>query len=165
MKTNRKKLINQRRLLDTKLAPYQTLRDSMPKDGWLKTVRTALGLTAAQLAKRTGTQAAGVLNFERREALLTATLGSLDRAAKAMNCRLAWAILPEPGYGSLSEIVEKRARKLAEQLVKTVDQTMKLEAQGVSPEAAQRQVEELAMELARNTDPRLWEIGEEEPHA
>ena len=157
MKTNRKKLNDQRKMTDAKLAPYLGLRDAMPKDGWLKVVRMALGLTANQLAKRMGTQASGVLHFERREVLKSATLASLDRAAQAMNCRLVWTIVPEPGYGSLSEIVEKRAKKLATKLVTTVDQTMKLEAQGVSSEASQQQAEELAMELIRNGDPRIWE--------
>lgn len=143
--------------MDAKLSPYLGLRDAMPRDGWLKTVRTALGLTAAQLARRIGAQASGVLHFERRETLKSATLASLDRAAQAMNCRLVWTILPEQGYSSLSEIVEKRAKKLAAKLVKDVDKTMKLEAQGIPSEASKKQAEELAMELIRNGDFRIWE--------
>jgi len=162
MKTNRKKANKQRQLLDAKLVPFMALREAMPKDGWLKVIRTALGLTAAQLAKRMGTLPSNVLHFERREALKAATLASLDRAAKAMGCRLVWAIVPEWGYGSLEEIVEKRAKKLAVKLVKAVDHSMKLEAQGISAEASRKQADELAMELIRNGDPRIWETMDEE---
>lgn len=164
MKTNRKKLNNQRQLLDAKLTPYLSLREAMPKDGWLKAIRMALGLTAAQLAKKIGTQASGVLHFEKGEVSKTATLASLDRAAQAMDCRLVWAIIPS-GSQSLSAIVENRARVLAVHLVKTVDQTMHLEAQGLSPEASQKKVEELAQELIRDGDPRIWDDVEGGLHA
>ncbi len=157
MKTNRKKLKNQREMIDTKLVPFLGLRDAMPQNGWLKTVRTALGLTTAQLAKKIGTQAPGINQFENNEITKKATLGSLDRAARAMNCQLVWAIVPEPGYASLSEIVEYRARKMAEKIVKTVDQTMNLEAQGIHSEVSAKKIIELTMDLIRDGDPRIWE--------
>jgi predicted DNA-binding mobile mystery protein A len=158
MKTNRKKTISQRQLIDAKLAPLLELRNiNMPLDGWLKAIRGALGLTAAQLAKRMKLQTSDVLHLESREASKSATLSSLDRAAKALSCRLVWSIVPEKPYDSLSEIVEKRAKKLANRLVKDVDKTMKLEAQGISSEASRKQAEELAMELIRNGDSRIWE--------
>lgn len=161
MKTNRKKIHNQRQLVDAKLQPWLQARNTdMPLDGWLKAIRTALGLTAAELAKRADLQASDVLHLEKREVLKSASLAALDRAAKAMNCRLTWAIVPETPYHSLSEIVEKRAQKLALKLVKAVDQTMQLEAQGISAEASKKQAEDLAMELIRNGDPRIWDSGE-----
>ena len=150
-------------MVDTKINAHLGLREAMPSDGWLKTIRNVLGLTAAQLAKKIGAKKAdSILHFERREVMKSATLASIDRAARAMNCRLVWAIVPEPGYNSLSEIVETRAKKFAAKLLKTVDQTMKLEAQGVPFENFKQQVEELAMELIRNGDPRIWELLDEE---
>jgi predicted DNA-binding mobile mystery protein A len=117
----------------------------------------ALGLTTAQLAKKIGTQAPGINQFENNEITKKATLGSLDRAARAMNCQLVWAIIPGPGYGSLSEIVEYRAGKLAEKIVKTVDQTMNLEAQGIHSEISAKKIIELTMDLIRDGDSRIWE--------
>jgi predicted DNA-binding mobile mystery protein A len=158
MKTNRKKTTFQRQLIDAKLVPLLELRNiNMPLDGWLKAIRVALGLTASQLAKRMKLQTSDVLHLEKRESSKSATLASLDRAAQAMNCRLVWTIVPEEGFNSLSEIVERRARKLAAKLVKDTDKTMKLEAQGVSPETLKQQIEELAMELIRNVDRGIWE--------
>jgi len=164
MKINRKKLKNQRQLVDSKLSPFLGLRDVMPNQGWLKTVRMALGLTSAQLAKKIGTQAPGINQFENNEVTKKATLGSLDRAARAMNCRLVWAIVPEPGYGSLSEIVEYRARRLAEKTVRTVDQTMKLESQGIHSEDSSKKIIELTMDLIREGDSRIWETLDDENH-
>jgi len=135
----------------------------MPKDGWLKAIRGALGLTAAQLGKRMGTEASGVLHLEKREAGMTATLALLDRAARAMNCRLVWTIVPEPGQNSLSEIVEKRAKRVATKLVGSVDQSMKLESQGVHDKVTNQQIGDLATDLVRNGDPRIWEPLEGDP--
>ena len=165
MKANRKKTQSQRQWMDDKLVPYIQTRDNlMPLDGWLKAVRGALGLTAAQLARRMKTQPSDVLHLERREVLKSATLASLDKAARAMNCRLVWAIVPDKPNDSLTAIVEKRAHRVADQLSRSVDQTMKLESQGLSPELSKRQADNLAEDLLRNGDPRLWdEMGEETP--
>ncbi len=158
MKTNRKNLKDQRQIVDAKIHSFLSLRDIlMPPQGWLKTVRNALGLSAAQLAKRMGAQVSDVLHLEKREANESVTLASLQRAAKAMNCRLVWAIVPEQPYESLSDIVEKRAQDLAEQLVKSTDQTMRLEDQGIDSKLSQKQTRELAEELVRDGDQRIWE--------
>lgn len=165
MKTNRKRIIKDRLLVDEKLGPFLPLRDTaMPQGGWLKTIRKSLGLSILQLSKRLKCRDTGVLRLERREEAGTASLAALDRAARAMNCRLVWAIVPEPGNASLSDIAERRAKRLAAQLVRRVDQTMRLESQAVHEEAVSRQVEELAGELLRDGDARIWEPLEgEEP--
>ena len=86
MKTNRKRIESNRQLIDSKLTPFLGLREiGMPKEGWLKTIRGALGLSTEQLASRMGIGAPGVFRLEKREVLQTATLGMLDRAAKAVH--------------------------------------------------------------------------------
>ncbi len=162
MKINRKKTLTQRRLIDAKLASFLGMREASLPNGWLKAVRGALGLTAFQLAERMKVKTSDVLHLESREASKSATLASLDRAAQAMNCRLVWTIVPEQGYDSLSGIVEKRAKKLAFKLVKDVDRSMKLEAQGVSDDASNQQAEELAQDLIRNGDARIWQPMDDE---
>lgn len=161
MKTNRKRIVTNRQLIDSKLTPFLGLREiPMPKEGWLKTVRSALGLSTEQLGSKMGIEASGVFRLEKREALQTATLGMLDRAARAVHCRLVWAIVPEEGNRSLSDIVEKRAALVAARMVRGVDHSMKLEDQSVSPEALQHQIEDLAGELTRKGDRRIWEDEE-----
>jgi len=154
----RKGLSKNRSLLDAKLAPFISLRDdAIPQSGWLKAVRSTLGLSIMQLAKRLKCRDTGVLRLEQREQAGTASLATLDRAAKAMNCRLVWAIVPEQGNSSLSDIVEKRARMLATQMVHRVDQNMKLEAQGIHEDVVRKQIDDLTGELIRNGDARIWD--------
>jgi predicted DNA-binding mobile mystery protein A len=154
----RKGLSKNRSLLDAKLAPFISLRDDViPQSGWLKAVRSTLGLSIMQLAKRLKCRDTGVLRLEQREQAGTASLATLDRAAKAMNCRLVWAIVPEQGNSSLSDIVEKRARMLATQMVHRVDQNMKLESQGIHEDVVRKQIDDLTNELIRNGDARIWD--------
>ena len=120
-------------------------------------MRSTLGLSIMQLAKRLKCRDTGVLRLEQREQAGTASLATLDRAAKAMNCRLVWAIVPEQGNSSLSDIVEKRARMLATQMVYRVDQNMKLEAQGIHEDGVRKQIDDLTGELIRNGDARIWD--------
>jgi len=165
MKTNRKKTQSQRLLIDDKLTPFIQLRDlQMPLDGWLKAVRGALGLTAAQLAKRMKITTSGLQQLEKREVLQSATLASLNKAARAMNCRLVWTIVPEKPNDSLEAIVKKRADRVAKKLTRSVDQTMKLESQGSPESVLNRQAANLSTDLVRNGDPRIWDdLGEEAP--
>jgi predicted DNA-binding mobile mystery protein A len=163
MKIKRNRISKDRFLLDEKLSPFVALRDThMPKGGWLKATRNALGLSIMQLSKRLKCRDTGILRLEQREEAGTASLAALDRAARAMHCRLVWSVVPESGYPSLSDIAEKRALRLATQMVHRVDQTMRLESQATHAEIVRKQIEELAGELIRNGDSRIWEPLEDD---
>jgi len=58
---------------------------------------------------------------------------------------------------SVPQDVKNRADKLALELVKEVDHTMRLEGQGIPWEVSKKQAEELAKKLIRDKDPRVWE--------
>ena len=140
--------------VDAKLANWRKLlSEPIPKGGWLRLIREALGMTTAQLAKRLGVAQQAIAKFERNEAAGKITLESLVRVAEALGCQLTYAVVSkEP----LSEMQRARARALAEALTKPVAHSMKLEAQGVSERAMQRQRNELAEELLRGSPRNLW---------
>src|SRR5882672_10276743 len=114
MKTSRKSLLNQRHLIDKKLRPWAPLRaDQPPPSGWLKAVRGALGMSARQLAKRVGVQQSTIARLEDRESSGKATLESIAALAKAMGCKLIYAVVPDDQYQDLETVVDQRARALA----------------------------------------------------
>lgn len=53
--------------------------------------------------------------------------------------------------------VKERARKMALELVKDVDRTMRLEGQGIPWKDSLKQAEKLAEKLIRDKDPRVWD--------
>ncbi len=143
-----------RKQLDVLLGSLAPLRQvSQPSRGWVHEIRATLGLTAAQLAERMGLSQAGVSKLERREADGAVTINSLRTAADALECDLVYALVPRAG--SLSAMMEARARAIATAAVGRVSHTMRLEDQAIDAAAAREQIEDLTRELL--DDPRaLW---------
>lgn len=157
MKPNRKNLITQRAVIEKKLRPWTPLRaDHVPRSGWIKAVRGALGMNTRQLAERVGVEQSSITRIEERELLGNVTLETLGRAAKAMNCKLIYAIVPDDGYGDLDAIIDERARAVAQQLVRRAEHSMRLEKQGAEEDELGQEVESLANELKSTADSRIW---------
>jgi ribosome-binding protein aMBF1 (putative translation factor) len=53
--------------LDRQLDAWRQLRESAPKEGWVRTVRKALGMTTKQLAKRLKVNRSRVVKIEQAE--------------------------------------------------------------------------------------------------
>ncbi len=144
------------RQLDEALAPFQDLRNRpAPRLGWLRTIREALGMTARQLAARTGKSKTSVLSTERNEVSGTVQLNSLQNLADAMDCDVVYAIVPRT---SLRERLERQACTIAAQTVGRVSASMELEAQGVPEEERARQIDALAEEVLRARKRDFWDV-------
>ena len=144
------------RQLDEALAPFQDLRHRpAPRGGWVRTIREALGMTARQLAARTGKSKTTVLSTERNEARGTVQLDSLQTLADALDCDVAYAIVPRT---SLRERLDRQARTIASQTVGRVSASMELEAQGVPEAERARQIDELAEEILRARKRDFWDV-------
>ena len=128
----------------------------MPRSGWIKAVRGALGLSARQLAERVGVGQSNITRLEEREPLGRVTLERLARTAQAMNCKLIYAIVPDGRFADLEAIIDERARALAEQLVQTTEHSMRLEKQGSSDDDLAKEVDTLAPQLKSKLDYRIW---------
>ena len=101
-----------------------------PRLGWVRAIRDALGMTAAQLAARTGVTGPAVRSLENNETGGGVRLSSLRRAAEAMDCTLVYAFIPN---SSLQQTVERQAGRLLDEQMRRVNQTMALEAQEAEP--------------------------------
>jgi predicted DNA-binding mobile mystery protein A len=157
MKTNKKNVATQRRLMDKKLQSWIDIRgEKRPPSGWLKAIRGALGLSTRQLAAIVGIDFSSIIRLEERELQGTVSLEVLDKAAKAMGCKVVYAIVPEDPYQSLESIIDERAKRAATELLEKVEHSMRLEEQG-SPDA-KAEIERLAIELKTKVDSRIWDI-------
>lgn len=154
MKTNKALLKTQRRSLDEKLRAFGEVRgQSAPKAGWIRAVREALGMTTSQLAERMGIQQSGVSLLEKREADGKVTLETLERAARALNCELVYALVPQE---SLEKIVDEQAAFSAAVLMRKTTHTMALEQQAAGQAETELHRSELAAEIKNKLDRRLW---------
>ena len=142
-----------RRQLDRRFQQINRQQFEVPISGFLREIRTALGMTATQLAKRLEVTPAAVNKIEHAEANGTITLNSLRKAAEALDCGLVYALIPRT---SLEEILAQQARSIAEKEFQKVSKTMALEDQSVDPQTHHRMVDELAQELIEAAKKELW---------
>ena len=154
MKLNKGLLHQQRRDLDQELKQLTALRDvPRPRKGWIKAIREALGLSSQRYGELLGIDNAGVLRMEQREIEGALTLETLDRAARAMDCRLIYAIVPEH---SLEEVLDQRAELLANEMMKSVSHSMHLENQQVEAKFEGPMQAALKKRLMTNFEKKMW---------
>lgn len=143
------------RQLDSGLRAWRRLTPTAPpRHGWLRAIRQALGLTTSRLATRVGVTRQAVVDIEQRETLGTVTLGTLRRAADALDCDVVYALVPRTG---LREMRKRQARRQAERQLASVAHSMRLEAQDVSAGEHRQQVAEKADSLLRTWSRALWD--------
>jgi predicted DNA-binding mobile mystery protein A len=124
-----------------------------PKQGWIKTIREALGMTTRQLGERMRIPQSNVVALERREVLGTASFAQIQRAANALDCDALLVLVPRM---PLTRVVENQAREIATRNVKGVTHTMRLEAQEPSSEFVTHQIDSEVEKLLAGTWSKLW---------
>lgn len=145
-----------RRQLDKRIESLPNFRQlKPPPKGWIKAIREAIGMTARQLAARIGIAQPTLTYLENAEAKGSITLDSLRRAANALDCDLAYVLIPRRG---LNELVEAQSIKAAQQKLKSTKHTMALEKQSIDKDDEQEQIIRIAKSLAEKSDSRIWEV-------
>ncbi len=158
MKTDKKKKSNQKRIVQQKLDQLSRLNEPMPPSGWIKAIRGSLGLSIRQLAERVGVGHGSINQLEKREPKKRVTLESLENAARAMDCKVVYAIVPQESGATLDDIIRNRAVAAASKILKEVSHTMKLEAQGTSDKQVQNEIKRIANQLIEAADNRIWDV-------
>lgn len=144
------------RQLDRRLIPIMQERATLhpPRRGWIKEIREALGMTAAQLAQRMQMGQSSLSEIEKSEAEGGTTLNTLRKAADALECDLIYVLVPRR---PLEEYVTERVRQKAIEQVQRVGHNMALEDQRVSDRVLNDQVEELVREMLEKPPRTLWD--------
>jgi predicted DNA-binding mobile mystery protein A len=101
------------RELDRQLRSYLMARQvHRPSGGWLREVRKALGLSATTMAQDLRVSPAAIFQMERAERKDKISLAGLDKAARAMSCKVVYAIVPYKG--SFEEHAAKEVKHLVQ---------------------------------------------------
>ena len=101
-----------------------------PHAGWVKAIRTALGMSQRDLAARLGISDVAVHKLERSEQDGRISLAKLSEVAAAMDCTVVYTLAPN---SSLEDTVQRQARRVAAVRLGYVADTMSLEDQTVAP--------------------------------
>ncbi|MFO0359518.1 MAG: mobile mystery protein A [Flavobacteriales bacterium] len=147
-----RKLIREQ--LDHKLAAYKLLLNpTLPEKGWIRMMREALGMTSADLAKRTGIQQASLWRIENAEQNGEFKLSSMRRIAEGLNMKFVYALLPE---NTLEAIVHEQAKKIALERLQRIGTTMRLENQELSSEEQLKVLKDMIEKLLIDESKDLW---------
>lgn len=126
-----------------------------PPEGWVATMRKALQMSGAQLARRCGISRDSVSKAQRNEVDGKITVGQLERLAEAMEAEFVYAIVPKT---SIKEIERGQAVKIANNVLVTANTHMGLEDQSVSDSSASEAGEKLMRGILGDKRPRnFWD--------
>lgn len=154
MKNNKQQLLLQQ--ADKKLAHFKELKSTaIPPKGWINTFRMALKMSLRQLGNRLRISPQSVKEIEEREANGTITLNSLRDAANAMDLKLVYGFVSK--HESLEQMIEKRAKELAIEIVMRTHATMTLEDQQNSKERIEQAIEQKTAEIKFEMPKYLWD--------
>jgi len=142
--------------LNSKMLGFASLKQvAMPPTGWIKAIRTAIGMSMQQLGNKLNVSKQGVMDIEKREKEGSITIKSLREIARAMDMQLVYGFVPNDG--SLDALIEKRATELATQIVMRTANTMKLEDQANSKKRIEAAIRERATAIQNEMPKILWE--------
>ena len=127
-----------------------------PREGWISTMRKALGMSAPELAKRMGVTKPAIYQAERKERDGGVTLGHMERLAEAMGGKFVYAIVPD---GQVEDILRDQARAKAEAVVRRASAQMALEKQSLSSDQMREEIERLAEQLLRERPSDFWKAS------
>jgi predicted DNA-binding mobile mystery protein A len=133
-----------------KITPY--IR--RPKQGWIKEIRESLGMSLQDLGSRMGVIKQRVERIQKDEVSGKVTLETMQKAAEALHCEFVYILIPKEG--SLDKSLTQQAHKLADEILNSVDSTMKLENQATSTQSKKDLHKKLVHDLLEKLDRRFW---------
>lgn len=140
-------------IVNKAVSPAMNLK--VPPEGWIHTVRAALGMSVIQLASRLNVSRALIARAEKAELNNAVTLKTMNKFAEAMGCRFVYAIVPKKNIDAL---ILEQARLKAKYLVNKTNIQMALEDQLLSDEKIQFEIDRLTQEIMNEKHSDLWDI-------
>ena len=140
---------------DNRIRKIARINDENPPNGWIYTIRMALGMSLRQLGKMAKITPQGVKDIETREKNGNITIASLEQIGKQLNMKLVYGFIPFDG--SLQRMIDKRAYELATKIVTRTSNSMKLEDQSISQAMLKKSIKAKAQEIKQKNLKSLWE--------
>ncbi len=123
-----------------------------PPEGWIKTMRKALGMSVQDLADRMGIARNSIYLSENTEGKKSISIAQMEKIAEAMGGKFVYAIVPA---GSVDHMIEEQARARATAAVLRSNAHMALEQQPFGTKSLKNEIERLTKEYVRNPSD-LW---------
>src|SRR5690606_25146642 len=127
----------------------------MPPSGWIRAIRTALGMSMQQLGNTLSISKQRVQDMERREKDDTISLKYLKEKAQALDMQLVYGFVPKDR--ALGKLSKEKANELAMKIVLRTSNSMKLEDQENSKKRIEKAIQERTAEIVSEMPKILWD--------
>lgn len=126
-----------------------------PTSGWIKAVRSAIGMSMRQLGERMSITPQGVKRLEDSEAGGNISINTLRELGNALDLQLVYGFVPREG--GLEKMIEQQAQTVATQIVKRTHQSMILEDQQINDKQLKQHIKQKAATLQETLPRYLWD--------
>ena len=150
-----KKSLQLQQLNDKMLSLASVKQIAVPPTGWIKAIRTAIGMSMQQLGNKLAVSKQGIQDIENREKDGSITIKSLKEIGKALDMQLVYGFVPNDG--SLDALIDRKAKELATKIVLRTSNTMKLEDQCNSNKRIEKAIKERMEEIKNEMPKILWD--------
>jgi len=113
-------------------------------------------MSGTQLAKKLGVTKARISRAEQDEPHGSVTLKTMQSMAEAMDCKFVYAIVPKQ---NVEDVIKERAIQKARAQVRAASTHMALEAQSLSDEQLEFEVERIAAQIMDKMPSDFWNDG------
>jgi len=139
-----------------KLNPFSVLKSEVkPDNGWVNAIRVSIKMSLRQLGERLHITPQGVRDLEKREKEGAITINTLKEVGRVLDMDLVYGFISR--HNSLEDMIEERAREIAEEIVLKTRQTMQLDNPGKSDNDIKKAIQQKTYEISSKMPSNLWD--------
>ena len=139
-----------------KLNPFSVLKSEIkPDNGWVNAIRVSIKMSLRQLGERLHITPQGVRDLEKREKEGAITINTLKEVGRVLDMDLVYGFISR--HNSLEDMIEERAREIAEEVVLKTRQTMQLDNPRESEIDIKKAIQQKTYEISSKMPSNLWD--------
>ena len=139
-----------------KLNPFSDLKSEIkPENGWVNAIRISIKMSLRQLGERLHITPQGVRDLEKREKEGAITINTLKEVGRVLDMDLVYGFISR--HNSLEDMIEERAREIAEEIVLSTRQNMQLDSSLKPKNHMKKVIQHKTYEIASKMPSYLWD--------
>jgi predicted DNA-binding mobile mystery protein A len=142
--------------IQSKLNPFSDLKSEInPENGWVKAIRVSIKMSLRQLGERLHITPQGVRDLEKREKEGAITINTLKEVGRVLDMDLVYGFISR--HNSLEDMIEERAREIAEEVVLSTRQNMQQDSSIKYDNDIIKAIQHKTYEIASKMPSNLWD--------
>jgi predicted DNA-binding mobile mystery protein A len=139
-----------------KLNPFTVLKSVInPDNGWVNAIRISIKMSLRQLGERLHITPQGVRDLEKREKEGAITINTLKEVGRVLDMDLVYGFISR--HNSLEDMIEERAREIAEEVILKTGQTMQQDNLRKSENEIKKAIQQKTYEISSKMPTNLWD--------